>query len=135
MSPPKSFTELLKLVDDDCENVPLVDSPAPPKTIGNSIWVVEGRGGWPKKRSEKSEKDSEGAKGYRAFEVRLSKISSQTSGKSGGLAILNTKLYFERMNEHMNNFLLTVWEYLALAKVMGTLFTICCDILDLDNSL
>ena len=97
--------------------------------------MVEGRGGWPKKRSEKSEKDSEGAKGYRAFEVRLSKISSQTSGKSGGLAILNTKLYFERMNEHMNNFLLTVWEYLASAKVMGTLFTICCDILDLDNSL
>ena len=36
MSP--SFTELLNLVNDECENVPLVDSPAPPKTIGNSNW-------------------------------------------------------------------------------------------------
>lgn len=37
---PKSFTELLNLVDDDCENVPLADSPPKtlPKTIGNPNW-------------------------------------------------------------------------------------------------
>lgn len=35
---PKSFTELLNLVYDECENMPMVDSTAPPKTIGNSNW-------------------------------------------------------------------------------------------------
>ena len=40
MSPPKSFTKLLQLADDDCENVPLTSSPSPPNTgdIGNSNW-------------------------------------------------------------------------------------------------
>ena len=40
MSPPKSFTKLLQLADDDCENVPLTNSPSRPNTgaIGNSNW-------------------------------------------------------------------------------------------------
>ena len=39
MSPAKSFTKLLQLADNHCENVPMTDS-LPPNTrnIGNSNW-------------------------------------------------------------------------------------------------
>ena len=84
---PKSFTELLNLVYDECENMPLVDSPAPPKTIGNSNW--ESFTSHFTQEFEKPQKDSEVTKGNRTLEVRVIIISSQTLSKSDRLAISN----------------------------------------------
>ena len=98
----KSFTELLNLVYNECENMPLVDSPAPPKTIGNSNWESFTSHFTQEFEWLKAEVDGlrnevrnlrrtvrELNKGNRTLEVRVIIISSQTLSKSDRLAISN----------------------------------------------
>ena len=94
MSP--SFTELLNLVDDECENVPLVDSPAPPKTIGNSNW------------------ESFASHFTQEFEW----LKAEVDGLRNEVKNLRRTVRELKVIEQMIYTLLSVWVYLASEKVM-----------------
>ena len=95
MSP--SFTELLNLVDDECENVPLVDSPAPPKTIGNSNW------------------ESFASHFTQEFEW----LKAEVDGLRNEVKNLRRTVRELKVIEQMIYTLLSVWVYLASEKSNG----------------